>query len=175
MYVVIFLILIIYFVGLRANYSTDKGFNIKAKIFNPFIVIGIFLSLFFDVRNKIYWIYNNLNEVWSELLVKTGFIPPLLNCITWFLYLIVSSFIIILCFTLLFRKETTRILFLKLIPLVWVIESIEIYKIVALNNNIINNKVLILIIGIIVIGIIWFAIYKLYSSKGFVNFFNKKM
>ncbi len=162
------IIIIGYSFGIRTNYKKDIGKNKLAKVINPIFVIGIFIFYFSSSYDKITWLSNSEQTPFEILNNKVNIVPPLVNIITWFLYLILSITIIILSWGLIFRKPNYRKFFLKVIPVLWLLECFEINRIIEDNFGA-NYKILIL--SIVLLTILWVAIYLLYSSKLMAKFY----
>lgn len=162
------IIIISYSLGIRSNYQKDAGKNKLAKVINPIFVICIFIFYFSSSYDKITWLLNPDNNSLEVLNNKVNLVPPLLNIITWFLYMIVCITIVILSWGLIFRKPAYRKTFLSIIPILWLLECFEINRIIEDNFGT-NNKILIL--SIILLTVMWGLLYLLYSSKLMVKFY----
>lgn len=164
------IIIIIYILGLLRNYKLDKGKNKSAKIINPILVVCIFLFYFSSSYDKIEWLLNSSGKFPETLYAKVFFIPAYINLTSWILYLVMSIWVVILTWSMIFRVSKSRLFFLRTIPILWLLECFELNRII---NEQFGDNYIVLCISILLLSIIWFSAFFLFSRDFMKKFYEK--
>lgn len=155
------------------EYQRDKGMNNWTKVINVFVCFLLFYSFSNAIRDEILLLFSNIGEFKKIAQSEIGFLSPMLNMIFWVIFIILSFVLLANVVLLALRKEKSRILFLRLIPVFWIFKSIDLYKYFLKNiKNVRGDQALIFLFTII--GIICLVLFLLYSSKPFKSFFQYK-
>ena len=154
------------------EYQRDKGMNNWVKIINLFICFLLFGSFTNTVRNEVSILFSSTHEFKVMMQSNVGLLTPVLNGISWIIYLLLSFVLSINAVLLALRKEKSRVLFLRLIPILWIFESIHMYKYILNKLEIVRFGQLMYIL--FAIGIICLILFILYTSKPFKSFFQYK-
>jgi hypothetical protein len=155
------------------EYQRDKGMNNWVKIINVFVCFILFYSFTNTVRDGIFLLFSNTGEFKEMMQSEIGFLSPTLNAISWFIFVILSFILTANVVLLTLRKEKSRILFLRLIPVLWIFKSIDLYKYFLKNiKDVRSDQASIFLFT--AIGIICLILFILYTSKPFKSFFQYK-
>lgn len=152
------------------EYQKDKGENISAKISNLIISLFLFQLYAGNIKENLYWFFDNKSEFKEDVLVQIGILTPFLSGLSWFLYLAMCFILTGLVILLVLRKEKYRIIFLRMLPFFYLIESANMYKYIVKSNEIGNTDLLIPIL-LFLVGIFAFLLYIFYSSNFVKRFF----
>ncbi len=152
------------------EYKKDKNKNTTAKYLNLLLSILIFTIYISSVKIELREYLFNLEEFYRSYQSKIGFIPSGIGKLVWIFYVLICIVISWLSVLLALRKEYARKLFLKLLPVLWILESIQLYKYALKNFSTIDTKYLFLYI-LILLGIIIFTFFLLYYSRLMKSFF----
>ena len=152
------------------EYQKDKGSNLTPKIINVVISFLIFHIYINTLRKGVYEILGNITNIKDEMFTQVGFLPPFLNGSTWLIYLILCFVLCGTAILLALRKEKTRIFFIRFLPVIWIFESINIYKYIYKNIGTENTKYLFVFV-FATVGIVGLVLFWIYSGKAFRKFF----
>jgi hypothetical protein len=168
--VIAFIIILGYSLGIKDVYKRDQGKNRVAKVISPILILGIFIFYISSISDKIAWLFNpGFNHL--EILNKhVGLVPPFLNLISWYIYLFLSLVIVILSWGLIFRRPSHRKVFLRVIPILCLMECFEINRVI--DDNFGGND-MILILSLILLIVMWAAIFLFFSSNLMAKFYNQ--
>jgi hypothetical protein len=152
------------------EYQKDKGSNVAPKIINVFISFLIFHIYINTLRKGVYEILGNITIIRDEMFVQVGFLPPLLNGSTSLIYLVLCFVLCGTAILLALRKDKTRVFLIRFLPVMWVFESINIYKYIYTNIGDDNTKYLSVFV-FVTVGIVSLVLFWIYSTKAFKKFF----
>ncbi len=152
------------------EYGKDKGRNKWVKIINIIITFGLFYSFTNSLREEISLLFFNFDGFKKILYDGIDFLTPELNILFWVLYVILSFVLSANVVLLALRKEKSRVFFLWLIPVLWILKSIHLYNyFISHLEKARYNQAFVFVFTMI--GIMCLIIYLLYSSKSFKTFF----
>jgi hypothetical protein len=170
-YIILILIIAFYLFSLRANYKLDMGEHRAAKIINPILVCGLFVFHFINVYYKIQWLIHYKYDAVS-ILYTSNVIPAFLNLLTWILDLIVSIWIVILTWSMIFGVTKSRLRFIYTIPLICLL---DIPQLIQSMKEQFENPGYWVFIAIATIVLFWIGIAVLLSRKFMIDFYNRQI
>jgi hypothetical protein len=145
------------------HYKKDNSKWLFIKILNSLITLYIFVLLSGNLFHLIQGFSDN-----SYLLMRN--VPFELNLTITILYSLLSIIAGVQVIKLACRNGSGRVLFIKLIPLLWVFNSIQLYYVyIKLYNE--SPPTDYLVFSIVLHVVLWLGIFLLYASKRFKVFF----
>ena len=145
------------------HYKKDNGKWLFIKLLNSLITFYIFVLLSGNLFHLIKGLSDN-----SYLLMKN--VPFELNLTITILYSLLSIIAGVQIIKLACRNGSSRVLFIRLIPVLWIFNSIQLYYVyITLYNEIPPTDYL--VFSIVLHVVLWLGIFLLYASKRFKDFF----
>jgi hypothetical protein len=145
-------------------YKQDGRKFLVVKILNTFITFYIFILFSGNLKRLI------LSFSDSAYLIMRN-VPLVLNYTLSFIYGVLSFITVIQAVRIAFRKESARIFFIRMIPILWVLTSIDYYYISMTIYKEVPSLLHEVLINIFY-GLIWMGVFFIYRSKKFKLFFN---
>jgi hypothetical protein len=135
-------------------------------------IISFFLFLLFagELKKELYLLFTDYSILKEKVFANIGLLSPFVSGISWLFYLIICFLSLGFFILLILRKEKSRIFFIRMLPFLWVINSIHMYKYLVGNNEFKNIDNLMSII-LIIDGVFAILIYMFYSSRFVKKFF----
>lgn len=172
-FLILFLIFSLFsYTTLHINYQIDKGRNLLAKVLNPIIISLISINYLSAFVTRISWLSQQASRIREELYTDVLFLPASLNFILWFVYLLISLMMLVLCIYLNNREEHARKLFLKLIPFISLIECSEVNRNIGSKFQL-EDQTPIFLLTCLFIAFLSIAVYVLYSSNLMMRYYKK--
>ena len=146
-------------------YKRDGNKLLFVKIFNSLITLYVFVlfggnakRLILSIKDGEIYLMNDVS-LWIRV---TYFI----------IYGVVSIFAVVQVIKLAIRKESARVPFLKIIPLLWLLTGIDKYYAYIAIYDAIPSR-LYLLISNIMFGVIWGGVFIFYSNRKVKEFLHK--
>jgi hypothetical protein len=153
----------------KQEYNKDPGYNKSAKIFN--LIISFLLLFLFSNQTKreLMWAFDEIN-IAEKVFIEYGILSPFLNALSWVLFVIFSFYLTILIIQIALRKEKSRLIFLKVLPIYCVLYSINSYRyLISKYTEVSNSYSLLPFIFVINSFIVVFVIY--FYTRNFMKKF----
>lgn len=152
------------------EYQKDRGKNTSAKVINIMVSFILFYHFANSLKAEFSMILSDPTIFQAMLQNNIGFLTPLLSTFSWFIYLILSFVLLGIVVLLALRKDKSRVLFLKIIPVIFIFKSIHLYK-YFMNKSVEVSLSQALIFILCIMGILCLSLYILYTRKFFKIFF----
>lgn len=111
----------------KQEYKKDLGYNKSAKTFN--LIISFLLLLLFsnNTKRELTWVFDEIN-IAEKVFIQCGILSPFLNALSWILFIFFSFYLTVIIIQIALRKEKSRLIFLKVLPIYYVLYSINTYR-----------------------------------------------
>lgn len=158
-------------------YNKDKGDFKWPKALNLIISFLLFLLFTNNLRNEIAIVLLNSSKIYSLYYRPLGLIGPNLNFSLWISYLLLSLILAGIVISLAFRNERGRKLFLRIIPFMWILDSVHFYS--YFDYSYLDVKMFdieptsLLFYIFLFYGAITFIVFRIYASQPFKHFFKR--
>lgn len=159
---------------LKQEYKRDNGYNKSAKFVN---LITSILLLFFvsgGTKRELNWAFDDIPNLMEKLFINIGILSPVLNALSWVLYIFLSFILSILLIGVALRKDTSKRLFLQVLPLYCLFYSINGYRYLISKYNEAGNTLYILLILFLAYSLIVILITVIYTRSFMKRFFHFK-
>lgn len=163
---ILFALLLVFFLPIFLKvYKKDKGENNLAKGINLVFSLLLFFLFVSITKNELSWVFNDFSQFSENVFVEIGILPSFLSGLSWLLFVIMSSLFSLLLLQLSLRKEKSRLLFLKLLPFFWIINSINIYRYIYIKYGVQVNPDYLIFKILLISGFLVFIMYIFYTNK----------
>ncbi len=168
-FIALFLLLFVPIILMR--YNKDKGENNSAKVFNLIVSLCLLYFLTSTIKWELTKAFTGSQKLGEKIFVEVGILSPFVSGLSWILYIALSFVLAVVINLVIIRKENYRILFLRILPFYWVLNSIDLYKYIVAKNEAVSNSDY-LIPGILILnGVFVILIYVFYSRSFIKKFF----
>jgi hypothetical protein len=156
------------------KYKIDKGENNSAKFFNLTVSLFLLYSFSSTTKLELTQAFTGSQKLTEKVFVEVGILSPFVSGLSWLLYVTLSFVLSVIIIQVVFRKEKSRMIFLRILPFYWILNSINLYKYIIAKNDEVSNFDY-LIPGILILnGIFVILIYVFYSRSFIKKFFQIK-
>jgi hypothetical protein len=167
---IVLILVIAILIGLNFSLIQKKYLvNLREYTFAKVLNFIVFVIMLFSNLNKISynsgWLKNNFSSAFEQLYVSIGHLPPIVVFLSWFIYFFICIYAVVIVWGILKFKSSSRAIFLKLIPFLWLFEVIHIYKVLFLNSTNISQSISAFYIGAILNTFFWILIFVIYNSN----------
>lgn len=135
------------------------------KILN--LVISLFLLYLFTstTKKELVWAFDQTIFFKDKIFVEIGILTPILCGTTWLLHVTISFILSAMIVLIVLRREKSRKLFIKTLPVYWISNSINFYKFIILKKDEVSAFEYIIPVILILNGIFVILIYIFYTRK----------
>lgn len=173
-YFFIALFLLLFVPIILMKYKIDKGENNSAKFFNLAVSLFLLYSFSSTTKLELTQAFTGSHKLTEKVFVEVGILSPFVSGLSWLLYVTLSFVLSVIIIQVAFRKEKSRMIFLRILPFYWILNSINIYKYIIPKNDVVSNSDY-LIPGILILnGFFIILIYVFYSRSFIKKFFKFK-
>ncbi|NQU85666.1 MAG: hypothetical protein HQ541_07895 [Mariniphaga sp.] len=145
------------------HYKKDGGKWLFIKSLNSLITLYVFVLLAGNVKRLLFGLTDGTYLIMKDVSLS-------LNIAISVIYGLVSFFTVVQIIRLALRKEIARVLFIRIIPLLWVLTGIDkYYAYITIYNE--KPSLLYVILSNTLYALIWLVIFLFYNSKKIKAFF----
>jgi len=170
-YILIALFLFIFVPIFFKVYKKDQGEYNIAKSFNLIISLLLFFLFTSITKNELSSAFNDISEFRENVFVEAGILSSFLSGLSWLLYVIMFVLFSYLLLQISLRREKSRLLFLRLLPLFWIINSANFYRYVFIKYEATVNHDFLIPKILFINGFFVFIMYIFYSNKSIKKVF----
>ena len=153
----------IFFTRAQNQSGRLKGGRYNAHLFLTWVLMALHCMS----PNTLFWAINNSSAISTYFHVPVGPVPAAINLVTWVLSLVFGLGSILLAFGLALRKEKIRVLFIRLIPVIAIVDFFEFFKGYLSGSPAFPTDFVVIgiIICLLVVGLIHGTLYSFYRKE----------
>lgn len=150
------------------EYKKDNKKHMPAKYINIILSVVIFSIYTNIVRAALRGCINDYEAL--QLTYQIG--ASSFGMIIWFFYVFLSLIISVLIIAIALRKERARVFFLRILPFIWILGSVQLYKFALTVEGLKPDNLF--LYSLLIEGVLALVVFLIYNSRFMKRFFQFK-